>query len=60
MTERIPASVYHVVDCGDVDCDLCPSAYRDDEAAAIEWAERHGPEGKTSVIVANVTDNGSG
>lgn len=43
--------MYHLVDCGDLDCVLCPAAFRgDNEDEAVNWAKRHGEDGEVTVL----------
>jgi len=47
---------YHIVDCGDVECVLCPQVYRHaKESEAIDTAKAH--HDKNDVLVLDVTED---
>lgn len=48
-------SEYHIVDCGDRECALCPAAFRGPgEEDAIATARSHGDTGDVTVVDVGV------
>lgn len=48
---------YHIVDCHEVDCPLCPAAFRGaDESDAISTAKSHGEDGSVEVVDVGVSE----